>query len=211
MKRKLLILCGCALALAGAEWIRESFAVRNVDLRVVDGAAVGRLDAAMWRSYYERRPVVLFSQLMDTLGSQFGLPPLKRLLNAYRAAHAAFVFKDGRSTADYEKALPDLEAYYADIAAQATVSFDAKLAAKQELEWWILHREHSPKLADSLEELASTIYGIPRERFVEHAALRVKAMAIRDQKGAVITDADWDEINRLLERSWISLAASVKQ
>src|SRR5438876_3321213 len=43
----------------------------------------------------------------STVHTQFHLPPMRAVACAYRAAHAAFVFKDGRSRADYERALPD--------------------------------------------------------------------------------------------------------
>ena len=73
------------------------FLPRRIDLTVFDGAAVGRLDAAMWRSYYERRPVRLFWQLTRTLQIQFHTGLVRSFPLAYHAARAAFVFKDGRS------------------------------------------------------------------------------------------------------------------
>ncbi len=101
--RILLVLLAAAAILVAAEWRRERFTHPRSDLRTFDAAAVGRLDTDMWRSYYERRPVRLFVQMITLLRTQYGMPPLLALTNAYRAAHAAFVFKDGRSRADYEK------------------------------------------------------------------------------------------------------------
>ena len=141
MLRILASLLALAALLIGAEWTRERFSRRPSDLRVFDAVAVGKLDTDMWRSYYERRPVRLFEQMITLLRTQYGMPPLEALMNAYRAAHAAFVFKDGRSRADYEKAHPDLEAYYRDVAARSTKPFDSHRAAALELEWWIVHRE----------------------------------------------------------------------
>jgi len=207
--RVLLILVAVAAMVTAAEWTRERFTPRRADLRVFDAAAVGRLDTDMWRSYYERRPVRLFEQMITLLRTQYGMQPLEALTNAYRAARAAFVFKDGRGRADYQRALPDLEAYYRDIAALSTKSFDANHAAALELEWWIVHRERSAELPHALAALQAEIYGVPAERFAEHARLRAEAMDLRDGKGAAITEADWQRIGEMLAASWQSLYTAV--
>lgn len=210
MKRTFLKVLLAAVVLFCAELVWERFSVHNSDLRRFDAAAVGQLDTDMWRSYYERRPVRLFRQLITTLRTQFQFPPVRAVVNAYRAAHAAFVFKDGKSRADYEKALPDLEAYYADIVRQSTTEFDWKQAAKLELEWWILHRERSPQLGSALAALQAEIYRRPAAAFEEHARLRAEAMILRDDKGQNITDADWVRIGEMLDRSWKSLHTTVQ-
>jgi hypothetical protein len=185
--------------------------VRASDLRAFDAVAVGKLDTDMWRSYYERRSVRLFEQMITLLRTQYGMRPIEALANAYRAAHAAFIFKDGRSHADCEKALPDLEAYYRDIAARSGHSFDAHRAAVLELEWWIVHRERDSELPAALAALQAEIYGIPADRFAEHARLRAEAMDLRDGKGAAITEADWQKIGEMLAGSWESLHRAVVQ
>lgn len=208
--RILVLLLALAAIVIGAEWTRERFSGHPSDLRAFDAAAVGRLDTDMWRSYYERRPVSLFEQMITLLRTQFGMPPVEAVTNAYRAAHAAFVFKDGHGRADYEKALPDLEAYYADIAALSARPFDSHRAAQLELEWWIVHRENPPGLPDALANLQAEIYGIPAERFAEHARLRAEAMDVRDGKGSAITEADWQRIGEMLAASWDSLYRAVQ-
>jgi hypothetical protein len=207
--RIVLIVLASAAVLIGAEWARERFTGRPSDLRVFDAAAVGQLDTDMWRSYYERRPVRLFEQMITLLRTQYGMRPLEALTNAYRAAHAAFVFKDGRSRADYEKALPDLEAYYRDIAARSARPFNAHRAAALELEWWIVHREQPADLPNALAALQAEIYGVPASRFAEHARLRAQAMDLRDGKGSAITEADWQRIGLMLAASWSSLYRAV--
>ncbi|MEO8100352.1 MAG: hypothetical protein ABI811_21815 [Acidobacteriota bacterium] len=202
-----LSLLGATLLLA-AEAIRERFTPPH-DLRDFDAAAVGKLDTEMWRSYYERRQVLLLRQLLTLLSRQFGMPPLEAVRNAYRAAHAAFVFKDGKSRVDYERALPDLQAYYADVSARATRPFDANRAASLELEWWIQHRERSPQLARGLAELQAALYAVPPEKFEEHARLRADAMALRDDRGTAVTEQDWNKIGEMLNESWRSLHAAV--
>jgi len=179
------------------------------DLREFDAAEVGKLDAGMWRSYYERRETRLFRELISLLRGQFGMTPLEATKSAYHAAHAAFVFKDGKNRTDYEKALPDIEEYYEEIADRSRESFDPDKVAKLELEWWILHRERSPELATALAELQSAIYGVPSEKFAEHARLRAEAMVLRDDRSTEITDEDWRKIGDMLNRSWQSLHEAV--
>ncbi len=128
---------------------------------------------------------------------------------AYHAAHAAFVFKDGKSRADYEKALPDLEAYYRSIVGTSTNPFDWHRAAALELEWWIQHRDRSPDLQRGLAELQAAIYKLPAERFADHARLRAEAMVLRDDRSTAITDEDWRKIGALLDESWRGLHAAI--
>jgi hypothetical protein len=204
VKRLLIVVAVVCAVLGLNDWLAP-----QKDLRAFDAAAVGKMDTEMWRSYYERHEVRLFWQLITLLRSQFGMPPIEATLNAYRAAHAAFVFKDGKSRSDYEKALPDLDAYYAAVSARSTRPFDAHRAAVLELEWWILHRERSPELAQGLAELQSAIYQVPAEKFVEHARLRAEAMVLRDDRDTAITEQDWTRIGGMLDQSWKSLWAGV--
>ncbi|MFN8582806.1 MAG: hypothetical protein U0163_17745 [Gemmatimonadaceae bacterium] len=89
------------------------------DLRQFDGRRVGEDEAAMWRAYYERRPIGLFTTLATSLRTQFHTSTVRAVSMAYHAAKAAFVFKDGRSRADYERAAR-LTRYFAAIDAGAT-------------------------------------------------------------------------------------------
>jgi hypothetical protein len=198
-----------ALGLFAGALLVVDWAAPKHDLRAFEPVAVAELETEMWRSYYEKHQVVLFGQLITLLRQQFGMPPLEAVVNAYRAAHAAFVFKDGKSRADYEQALPDLERYYAAISARATQAFDVKKVARLELEWWILHRERSPQLGASLADLQAAIYAVPAARFAEHARLRAEAMVLRDDRNTAITDADWAQIHRMLDDSWASLRGAL--
>jgi hypothetical protein len=164
----------------------------------------------MWRSYYARERVLLFRQLAELLRTQYHLPFLRSNLVAYQAAKAAFVFKDGRSRTDYEKALPYLLNFYAEIRKVSNVQFDAERAARLELEWWIIHRERTKyqpgDLERALAELAAEIYQMPVESMMEHARLRAEAMRIRDTKAEQggVTEEDWKKIDELLRASWRS-------
>ena len=164
----------------------------------------------MWRSYYERRPARLFWQLTESLRAQFQLGLVRSVPTAYQAAKAAFVFKDGRTRADYAKALPPLERYFASINRVAAQPFDVDRAARDELEWWIIRREPATHSTADWERLIAEVGGnlyheVPA-RLAEYARLRVAAMVLRDRQGTAITEQDWQRITELLEASWDSLA-----
>jgi hypothetical protein len=93
------------IAIAIPAWIAFDILMpRSTDFRQFDAVATGRLDAEMWRSYYERKPAKLFWQLARSLRVQFDAGFWQSFPIAYRAAKAAFTFKDGRSRDDYAKA-----------------------------------------------------------------------------------------------------------
>jgi hypothetical protein len=193
----------------------DLYGPRSTKLRQFDANEVARLETAMWRSYYDRKPVKLFNELSELLRTQYNLPYIRSNAVAYQASKAAFVFKDGHDRADYEKALPYLVKYYRDLRAVSDIPFDVDQAAKLELEWWIIHRErkrHAPEdLARALAELPAAIYQMPAERFLEHGKLRAEAMTIRDDKADAggVTEADWVRIDELLHASWRSLYEAV--
>lgn len=193
----------------------DLFAPRASRMRSFDPDEVARLETAMWRSYYARQRLQLYNQLSELLRTQYNLPFIRSNAVAYQAARAAFVFKDGHSRQDYEKALPYLVSFYSAIRKVSDIPFDVDRAARLEVEWWIIHRErgaHAPgDLARALAELSSELYQMPAERFAEHARLRAEAMTIRDTKAdsGGVTEQDWAEIDELLHRSWRSLKDTV--
>ncbi len=186
----------------------------RTDLRQFDGREVGRLDAAMWRAYYQREQLRLFVLLTESHRTQFHASPTRAVVMGYRAAKAAFAFKDGRSRTEYARALPDLEYYFSAVNDIAATPFDARAAARDELEWWIIRREPTLHTKADWEQLiarvASTMYHVPSDRVSRYAKLRVEAMAFRDQRGAAITDADWAHITALLQEAWTSLGEAVR-
>jgi len=187
----------------------------KVDIRSFDPDEVARLDTAMWRSYYSRERVRLFREATELLKKQYHLPFWRRQLVAYYAAKSAFVFKDGKSREDYEKALPDLQNFYREIRDVSITEFDVTQAARLELEWWIVHRNRAQyndgDLARALADAASVVYNVPAEQLMEYGNQRAKAMEIRDNQAETggVNDADWQKIDDLLHGSWRSLHAAV--
>ena len=156
-----------------------------------------------------------FFQLTELLRKEYHLPWLRSQWVTYQAAKAAFVFKEGHTRNDYEKALPYLRSFYGAISAISDEPFDIHRAAELELEWWIVHRErekHSPEdLPKLLAETAAVMYHMPYELLPEHGRLRAEAMQIRDNQAAAgrVTEQDWSQIESLLDGSWTSLWKAV--
>jgi hypothetical protein len=173
----------------------------------------------MWRSYYDRRRLPLFGQLVALLRGQFRLSPARSVATGFLAARAAAVFQVGRDHAGYQRALPYLERYYAAILAVSDTPFDAARAARLELDWWILHRETAEQargpeeLERALAGLAAELYRVPAERLGVHAERRAEAMTIRDrraQEPGGVAEADWDRIQSLLRLAWRALATELR-
>jgi hypothetical protein len=214
-RRRLTVLGLIVLALVTWAGI-DLYAPRTSHLKEFDADEVARLETDMWRSYYDKRQVKLFFELAELLRKQYNMPLIRSNRVAYNAAKAAFVFKRGKQRSDYEKALPDLIAFYKAVREVSDVAFDVDHVAKLELEWWIIHRQRAQHagedLARSLAELQAEIYHVPVEKLMEHGRLRAEAMSIRDDKAEAggVTEADWAKIDELLRGSWRSLSQAVK-
>ena len=216
MKKIILRTLGVIVVLLIGAVAYDLYFPRTAKMREFDPDEVARLETAMWRSYYEKKQVQLFNQLSELLRTQYHMPLIRSNQVAYHAANAAFTFKEGKTEADYEKALPDLVKFYGAIRQMSDIPFDVNNVARLELQWWIIHRERWKRqpgeLDKALAELQAAIYNVPVEKLMEHGRLRAAAMTIRDTKAETggMTESDWAKINELLQQSWRSLAASVK-
>src|SRR5882724_9988510 len=152
----------------------------------------------------------LFVQLHVLLREQYHLPFWRAAAGAYRAANAAVVFQKGHNRAEYERALPDLEKFHANIRRGGDVAFDVPQSARLELEWWILHRDRSPQLEQALADLQAERYRKPAPLFAQHAISRADAMLLRDFRGTSISEVDWNEIGKMLDVSWESVETAVR-
>lgn len=182
------------------------------DLRHFDPEAMGRLETAMWRSYYDRRPMKLFMELAEVLRTQYHFPMLRSFAGAFSAARAAFIFKDGKQRRDYERALPSLESYFSAIRKTGNIPFDLNRTTRLELEWWIVHRNREQYPPDALgyacAQAASALYMVPVDLTLEHGRLRAEAMVIRDTKAKEggVREEDWTHIDSLLTACYTSLS-----
>jgi hypothetical protein len=199
-------------------WITiDLYRPHKANIRGFDADEVARLDTAMWRSYYSHERLRMFGELTELLEKQYHLPFWRRHLVAFYPAKAAFVFKDGKTREDYEKALPDTEKFLGEIHDVSTTDFDVKEAARLEVEWWIVHRQRKQykegDLARALADAAGALYRMPAENFLEYGNLRAEAMKIRDEKAESggVKEEDWQKIDELLHQSWRALHTAVNQ
>jgi hypothetical protein len=193
----------------------DLFGPWSTDLRKFDAAQMAHLETNMWRSYYDKKGARLYWQLFHMLHDQAGLTFWRANWNAYCAARAAMVFKVGHSRAEYQRALPYLEPYFNSLIVAGHLSADPKIAAQQELEWWIVHRERDkygvPALEDALAKAAAIFYGVDAAQLREYAKARAAAMIERDDRAQAgnVSEADWQDIDAKLLTSYTSLAAAL--
>lgn len=186
-------------------------------IRQFDAREVARLETAMWRSYYDKNPVLLFWQLAGGLRQQFHAPFWRSFGLAYRATEAAFLFKKGQSKTDYQRALPTLVTYYEAIQDLTIERFNAPKVAAYELNWWIVHRERSrysyEELSLALVQTAAALYNQPATSFTTYGRQRAEAMRLCDlagQQPGGATEVDWEHIERELNRAWSTLHNGVQ-
>lgn len=194
-------------------WIATDLLVpRQNSIRQFDPKEVARLETDMWRSYYDKKPVLLFWQLAGGLRQQFHAPFWRSFGLAFQATKAAFVFKQGTSRPDYEKTLPGLISYYDAIQKLTVEQFNVRSVAKLELDWWIVHRQRDrysyADLANALVQTSAALYNQPTAPFATYGRLRAEAMRLCDEAGqrpGGATEADWQRINQELVRAWSAL------
>lgn len=198
-------------------WITVDVLVpRQHSIRQFDAREVARLETAMWRSYYDKNPALLFWQLAGGLRQQFHAPFWRSFGLAFLATKAAFVFKEGQSRTDYQKALPTLVTYYEAIQNLTVERFDVQKVATLELEWWIVHRQRDrysyTDLANALAKTSAALYNQPLDTFATYARLRADAMRLCDEAGRQKTGASetsWHTIDLELVLAWSSLYKAV--
>ncbi len=185
----------------------------KTDIAKFNHSEVARLESEMWKSYYEKKKLGLFLLSAELMRKQFHVSFWRSQAMAYYAARAAFVFKDGRNTDDYNKALPYLIKYYSRINDISRDPFDVNKAAELELKWWVIRRyrnEHPPSEWEKcLMQNAETVYHVPAENFSDYAHQRVNAMLLRDSKENAITKEDWEQIRMTLDEAWKSFSEQV--
>jgi len=187
----------------------------SANLRKFNPVVIAQLETKMWRAYYDKKPAELYYLLVIMLREQNKLPFWQANLTAYYAAKAAFAFKEGKSRADYEKAIPYLQNYFASINHIGNMSSNTQELAKLELEWWIVHRERKTygeqALVNAIAETSAKFYGVEINKLNSYAEARTKAMLYRDnqQELGKVTEEDWKAIETDLTQAYTSLVTEI--
>ena len=193
-----------ALIAATTIWIDDR--VSEPSLTAFDPARMGRLEASMWRSYYEHAwPSLVCDGLRVSCG-EYGLSWWDGVRGAVLAAQAAYYF---RSDTNHPRCPILLERYYTIIRSATGRDFDTAEAARLELEWWQMRRrkvdpaEYGETIADNL----ALVYGLETAALLPASVMRAEAMHYRDHHGrsGEMTEESWAEVARRLESAYAAL------
>lgn len=187
------------------------FFPRQADLTAFDPQAMGRLETAMWRHYYEKRYVALARDLYDAARRQQGFSSWDSMRIAIAAASADGTFQPTTSRAQAEKALGPLKTYFSLLARGAPVKVDVDEAARTELAWWQARRDAvpAPEYGLLIAHVTTLLYGVAGEDVQRAGVLRAQAMDYRDAHAGSMTEADWNAITDALQRSYAMLKTAV--
>lgn len=167
-----------------------------------DPAQMGKLEAEMWRSYYDGRWLRLADQTLRLSCGQLGFSWWDGTRLAWHAAWAAYYFR--HSTQD-PRALPALEKYYQIVANSLNRDIDTHEAALMELQWWRDRRDHveTPGIARTIANLSAHVYGVDADLLYPPALRRTEAMEYRDaRRRGQMTPEDWREVTRQLTEAY---------
>jgi len=192
-----------AVVLATFVWFQDAWS--GADMMGFNPQEMGRLESAMWRSYYEGHWLQLACQTMEGACGQYRFSWWDGSRSSLHAARAALFF---RKNTDDPRCLPELDQYYAIISKATGQKFDIRAAAALELEWWKERRQNvAPKdYAKTIARATALVYGVPEGTVLPAAMMRAEAMAYRDaRRDGKMSDADWQEIARQLMLAYASL------
>ncbi len=177
-------------------------------MRVFNPERLTDLEVGMWKAYYAKQRIRLFSLLVTLLHEQRHYSWAAATREGFHLARAAATFGDLKG--NYDTVLPDLEAAYAMAKEWTHSDFDPHAVAKAELAWWVQRRIPGH---DSPEEIGALIadeyallYETSRARVSEAALFRAQAAALRDAEAGL---QDWDRISRLLLQSYTELRSAL--
>lgn len=196
------------VALLVLSLVAYAFWPRAANLRNFDAVRVAQLETQMWRSYYEKRYVALLVDLYRLSRDQYGFSPADSLAIGWYAARAAQTFQPTTSRAEAQKALPLLERYFEVIREHGGETFDTHEAARVELDWWQLRRENSmpADYGRVIAQVTTLLFHADNADVARAGQLRAEMMTYRDERrDGGMKEADWNHIERELERSYRAL------
>lgn len=179
--------------------------IARPDPRGFDPQEMGRLESAMWRSYYDGRWLRLIGQTMQVSCGQYGFSWWDGARLSIHAAIAAMYF---RQETNDPRCIGQLESYYGIVRHATRIEFDVSEAARLELQWWKERRRDVPpaQYARTIARLSGFIHGVDEKEAMESALLRTRAMVYRDaRRDGKMTDADWKEVSRQLTAAYTVL------
>lgn len=171
-----------------------------------DAAKVANIETKMWTAYYRHNFFSLFILLLKLAHEQFKISYVYALKISYPSALAAIHFRKNRGREDKNYILKKLVKFYKSINDIVFSKFDYKKAGELETEWWFIDRYGQPgERRVALANSMASIYNVEPSSLIEYAENRARAMELQDEAEKNKKEADWPEVNRLLNISFVSL------
>ena len=187
--------------------------------RAFDPRRVGSLEADAWVTYYRREWLRFLRAAVGLTRHTFGLPWHETFYGSWlvlRANQLWAPFPDN----DADGARRTMERFYALLKRRHGEAFDPATAARLEVEWWRVHREHQHAehddgdgpLVDALAALYAYVYEAPEADVRGAAEQRALAMRYSDQwvgEGRDLASPLVEQERAALVRSYAALLAGV--
>lgn len=194
--------------------------------RSFDPRLVGQLECAAWVAYYRREWFRFLRSAVLLTRHTFGLPWVQTLVGAWLVLRANQLWAPSPVN-DPAGARRAMKRFYTLVRNRYHEPFDPAVAARLEVEWWRVHREHQQPqssgdhsqssgdhapLTRSLAQLYAYVYGVPEADV--HVAADQRALAMDHSDRWVREGRDPSSPLILLERaalvrSYAALLAAV--
>jgi hypothetical protein len=193
--------------------------IASTPMRSFDPRRVGELECKAWVAYYRREWIPFLRAAVNLTRHTFRLPWHKTLYGAW------LVLRANQLWAPYPNNDPEacrrlMARFYRMVGSHHGERFDPVHAAKLEVEWWRVHREHQREegeegpLVEALVALYAYVYGVPQDDVRVAATQRALAMRYSDQwvdEGCDLASPLVAEERAALVRSYAGLLAGVHQ
>jgi len=196
----------------------------NIEERLnFDPQQIAKEEVAAWKDYYNDDTTGLIQHLSHLVIVEFRLNRMTAWTSVIpELIKASTIFKhlpSNSSESTYEsEVLPHLEKAYEAIHQAWNASWDPKIAAKDELDWWIYRRQQktvNPEIVGKkITDLYLLIYGNHDDHHFERAGyLRAVAARYRDlcqESWKHVSDLDWNIIENILEQSYKEVLSGIE-
>jgi hypothetical protein len=188
--------------------------------RAFDPRVVGSLETTTWVTYYRREWIPFLRAAVRVIRHGFGLPWRRTLQGAW------LVLRANRQWApcpdnDPEGARRTMQRFYELVRRRHGESFDPGVAARLEVEWWRVHREHQHNgrmtdgdgpIIDALATLYAYVFGVDEAAVRPAGEQRAEAMRYSDRwvrEGCSLASPLIELERAALIRSYAALLAAV--
>lgn len=152
---------------------------------VFDPARVARFERENYQAYYGRRWVDLLRASVSLVREAFGLGLIDGVRGAYLVARAEMAFAPVRDN-DVPRAVAYMRRFYGLLNARLGTTIDVDRAARLDVNWWQVHRDHfadadTGPLTQALAEWMGVVYELAPERLMTSARWRAAGILCSDR------------------------------